>query len=408
MVAGQLDADTVGRVRSVDAFRGVVMALLLSGTYTLFREGFGIGRMAEAFHDSFIVNILRTQLSHSSWEGCTVWDLVMPAFIFLVGVAIPFSHARRVRLGGQPSDMAMHAAFRASVFALLGAVGFIIIGNLAMGRWPQHINPDFSNVLPQIGLGYMFAYLTVGKGPLIQILMATSVLAGDWLAFALYPIQSGSIYPVGLNVPPEGPGLSGFFAHWSRDANLAADFDRWFLNLLPRTDAYVANSTGMQTLNFIPTISTMVFGVLVGELLGKTISKQAKLTRMIVGSLLGIGMGFALSQTICPLVKSLWTPSWVLYSTGWVLLAFAGIYWIVEIKGRTGWTFPFVVLGTNSLLAYIIANVFDRWIIRGWEIVLGKDIFVHDLGGVLQATVAILSIWSICFVLYARGVTIRV
>ena len=122
------------RLASLDAFRGVVMFVMLSGTYGGFNQGFGLADIAARFPDSWAWRSLGDQFSHVRWNGCTLWDLVMPGFIFAVGVALPFSHARRQAQGQSAGAIALHVAYRSLALVLLGAVGFLFLGCLPGGR----------------------------------------------------------------------------------------------------------------------------------------------------------------------------------------------------------------------------------------------------------------------------------
>jgi heparan-alpha-glucosaminide N-acetyltransferase len=122
-----------------------------------------------------------------------------------------------------------------------------------------------------------------------------------------------------VGVPEDWPHLTGFAAHWDKNFNFAARFDQWFLNLFPREEAFVFNRGGYQTLNFIPSIATMIFGLLAGQMMRDNSSMWNKVRWLLVFGLMGLLAGLVLEQTgICPIVKRIWTPSWTLFSAGWV------------------------------------------------------------------------------------------
>src|SRR5207302_1970892 len=117
-------------------------------------------------------------------------------------------------------------------------------------------------------------------------------------------------------------GLHGFAAHWDKNTNIAAAFYVWFLNLLPRASRYRGNPGGYLTLSFIPTLATMLLGLLAGNLL-RDVRHSAghKILILIAAGLIGLGAGWLLDYTgVCPNVKRIWTPSWVLFSGGWCFL----------------------------------------------------------------------------------------
>src|SRR5262249_10119712 len=137
----------------------------------------------------------------------------------------------------------------------------------------------FTNVLAQIGLGYTFVFLLLGRRPLVQFLVAVAILVGYWLLFAVYPLpgQDFDYHAVGITTPWNF--MPGFAAHWEKTPNVAAAFDRWFLNLFPHPagQPFRFNDGGYTTLNFIPSMATMIAGVLAGELLRSRRSAGSKL-----------------------------------------------------------------------------------------------------------------------------------
>ena len=181
--------------------------------------------------------------------------------MFLVGVSMPLSYSRRRARGDSWLRLFGHALFRSLILVALAVF-------LASNGSTQ-TNYSFTNVLGQIGLGYTFVFLVLGRPPSVQLAVAVLILFADWLLFALYPLP-GPEFPYGLYGANETQLLmNGFFAHWNKNTNVAAAFDRWFLNLFPHpsNDPFRFNPGGYATLNFIPSIATMIFGVLAGELL---------------------------------------------------------------------------------------------------------------------------------------------
>src|SRR5207247_7890782 len=104
------------------------------------------------------------------------------------------------------------------------------------------------------------------------------------------------------------------------------------------------------TLNFIPSLATMIFGLLAGEVLRSERSGTEKLRTLLVYGVGGLVVGAALHLLgICPLVKRIWTPSWAIYSSGWAVRILPGLYYVVDLRGYRGWTLPFLVVGVNSI-----------------------------------------------------------
>src|SRR5207302_7358531 len=133
-----------GRLSSLDAYRGFVMLAMATG-------GLGVAVVAQDFPDSQLWQALDRQLEHAAWQGCSFWDLIQPSFMFIVGVAMPFSYASRRAQGQSWSRLFIHAVQRSVVLVLLG----IILSS----AWGRQTNFTFVNVLTQIGLGYTFVFL---------------------------------------------------------------------------------------------------------------------------------------------------------------------------------------------------------------------------------------------------------
>jgi predicted acyltransferase len=168
-----------------------------------------------------------------------------------------------------------------------------------------------------------------------------------------------------LNLPADWHRLTGFASHWEKHNNLGARVDQWFVNLFPRPDGkrFEYNEGGYVTLNFVPSIATMVFGLLAGELIRSRRATPGRTVATLVGTgLLALAIGWTLNVTgICPVVKRLWTPSWAIFSTGWALLMLAAFYYALDVarwRGRLRpWAMPLVVVGMNSIAAYCISMV---------------------------------------------------
>jgi heparan-alpha-glucosaminide N-acetyltransferase len=267
-------------------------------------------------------------------------------------------------------------------------------------------------VLAQIGLGYPIVFLLAFTKPRMQWLAAFGVLLAYWLAFALYPLPPAGFDWQSFGVPPDWPHLTGFAAHWEKNANFAAAFDRWFLNLFPHERPFAFSSGGYQTLNFVPAIATMVFGMLAGELLRSHRPITGKLKRLVLFGLAGILLGQGVSLTgLCPIVKRIWTPAWALYSAGWVVLLLAGFVAIIEWRGRKRWAFPFVVVGLNPITLYCMWQLMGPFVRDNIQRHLGRHVF-ESLGVVcapiLERVAVLLVFWLILLWMYRRKIFLRI
>ncbi len=387
------DVTAAKRLSSLDAYRGFVMLAMVSG-------GLGFGAVARKLPDSTLWQFLAHQVSHVEWLGCTFWDLIQPSFIFMVGVAMPFSHASRLARGQSRTRLHLHAVFRAIV---LVSLGIFLRSN---GR--QFTNFTFEDVVTQIGLGYLVVHFLVGHGIKVQALALGIILGGYWLAFLLYPLPAAGFDYAAVGVGSDWKHLEGFFAHWDKNSNLAAAFDQWFLNLFPRPQEFVYNGGGYQTLSFVPSMATMIFGLLSGELLRGARLPGAKAARLLVGGAACLLLGEILGHTVCPVVKRIWTPSWAVYSTGWTLLLLAAFYVVIEIWGWRRWAFPFVVVGMNSIAMYCMAQLSKGWVIKTMKTHFGPDTFSGLYGPIVQSVAALLALWLVCLWLYRRRIFLRI
>ncbi|NOX54747.1 MAG: hypothetical protein GXP27_09970 [Planctomycetes bacterium] len=182
----------------------------------------------------------------------------MPAFLLMVGVAMPYSYAKRRRQGHSFGRRLRHTAVRSAVLIWLGV--------LIHSQHSRQLVSLFTNVLPVISLGYLLVFLALEGGVRVQIVSLAVMLVRYWVLFVAYPAP-GPGYDFAATGSDPGWGLPGLFAHWTKNANAAAAFDRWFLNLFPRPQPFRFRPDGHVVLGFVPAIATMLFGVLTGELL---------------------------------------------------------------------------------------------------------------------------------------------
>jgi len=386
------------RLTSMDAYRGFVMFLMMA-------EVLHVGRVAAAFPNSAFWRFLDFNTSHVEWVGCSLHDMIQPSFSFLVGVALPFSIASRMAKGQSPLAMTAHAFWRALMLVLLGV--FL----RSVGR-PQ-TNWTFEDTLTQIGLGYPFLFLLGFRSPRIQWAALAVILIGYWAAWALHPLPGPDFDYAKVAVPPDWQHhATGFAAHWNKNSNLGAAFDQWFLNLFPRAKPFVANGGGYLTLSFIPTLGTMLLGLIAGGWLRSGLPDKAKLKRLLAASAACLALGTALHLLgVCPLVKRIWTPTWTLFSGGLCFLLLAGFYAVIDARGWKGWAFPLVVIGMNSIAAYCIAHLIDGFVVSSFKTHLATDafkLFGDTFAPMAQGAAVLLVFWLILFWMYRRKIFLRI
>jgi predicted acyltransferase len=389
-------AARAGRNVAVDAFRGFVMFLMMA-------EVLQLARVAAAYPGSWLINVLAYHQTHVDWAGASLHDLIQPSFSMLVGVVLAYSFARRVSEDGLGKAFA-HAAWRSLILVALGV--FL----RSIGR-PQ-TNFTFEDTLSQIGMGYPFLFLLATQSTRRLWIALGLILGGYWLAWALYPVPGAGYDFAAVGVPADWTHhYTGLMAHWNKNANFGHAFDTWFLNLFPRQHPFVANRGGYLTLSFIPTLGTMILGLIAGRQLRES-SPRIPLRWLLVTGAALVAAGVVLHVTgINPVVKRIWTPAWTLFSGGLCYLLLAGFSWVIDAKGYRRWAFPLVVIGLNSIAAYVIAHLWESFIVTAIKTHLGQGVF--DVFGTGPAPfvegVAVLAVyWGTLYWMYNRKLFLRI
>jgi heparan-alpha-glucosaminide N-acetyltransferase len=384
------------RLFSLDAYRGAIMLLMASG-------GLGLARATRDLDPGSPWKWIGPQVEHAEWAGATLWDFIQPAFMFMVGVALPWSLASRTARGERFGALLTHALWRSLVLVLLAV--------FLTSAWSPQTDWVFPNVLAQIGLGYPFLFLLAFTRPRTQWLSAFGILFAYWLAFALHPLPASDFDWKAIGVPDNWSHLAGFAAHWEKGANFAATFDRWFLNLFPRPAPFVFNEGGYQTLNFIPSLATMIFGMQAGRHLRSDLAPGTKVMRLVTLGIAGIALGTAIAAAgLCPIVKRIWTPSWSIFSAGVVAVVLAVFYGIIDWRGFRRWSFPLVVAGMNSIALYCLWQLMGGFIKDNFRRHLGRHVF-ESLGPeyttMLERGTVLVVLWLILLWMYRRGLFLR-
>ncbi len=303
------------RLLSLDAFRGFTMFLLIAEFAGLFHY------LVDPTFDGTIIGFLGVQLDHHSWHGLHFWDLVQPYFMFIVGVAIPFSERNRLKKGSTDKAVLRHALIRSALMLLLGWALYCI--------GPGEIVFRFQNVLAQLAVTYLVAFMLRNKSIKLQFVISIAFIALTELLYRTFWVP-------GFNQP------------FTPDHNFGAFFDMLISGELSRGH--------WVSFNAIPTIAHTMWGVIIGKILLSDKSKKEILKIMIIGGVIGLVVGFGLDP-ITPIIKRIATSSFVFVSGGWTLLTFAFFYWIIDIKGYKKWIQFAVVVGVNPLFIYLFAHV---------------------------------------------------
>ena len=345
------------RYLALDAYRGFIMFMLVSA-------GFGLRALARnrpAF--AWIAG----EFDHRPWEWIAFWDLIQPAFMFMVGVALPFAIAIRRAKGANDGELFRHIAVR--------SLRLILMSQVLMSISSGKLHFQLINVLAQIGLTYFLCYLIMQLEFRWQAVIAAALLMGHWALFVAFP-------------GTEGPFLS-------KTTNIGAVIDKAVFGH--------TNPDDWTNINFITSTVTTLFGVWTGQLLQSRRSNVFKMQTLAVSAIACLVVGF-LIHPWNPIIKRICTSSFTIFSTGWVLLMLLAFYWVVEVKGYTRWTFPFIVIGANSIFIYSVEQVLRSWLNRAVGVFTFRFAFLGDFAPVAQACAVLLVMWSMCYWLYRRKI----
>ena len=389
------------RLTSLDAYRGFVM--LLMGLELL-----ELDEVALHFPNSTFWQTISFHAWHVPWVGCCLHDLIHPSFVFMVGVALAFSMASRASRGQRQPQLWLHAISRSLILILLGV--FVRSLGRSSTFW------TFEDTLTQMGLGYPFLFALGFANQRVRWASIAAILVGYWLFFVLTPLPNPQMDDATLNIPADWTHhAEGFLAHWNLNRNAAWAFDHWFLNLFPRMRPWVGYSGGYNTLNFIPTLANMILGLIAGTWLRQA-SRQPRslwiVKRLLLVGVGGIALGLGLHYlNICPLIKKLWTPSWMLFSGGCSCLFMAAFYYIMDVKYYQRWAFPLIVIGMNSLAMYLLFHTIDEFLAETLEQHFGPKLFLlmgPEFQPMLLGAGVLLVLWLILLWMHRRKLYLRV
>ncbi len=389
----------ISRIASVDVYRGFVMLLMMG-------EVLSFPGVAKALPESSFWNILAFNQSHVEWTWLSLHDMIQPSFTFLVGVVLPYSIASRKNKGATFGNVIAHAIKRSLIL--------IFLGIFLRSMHAKQTYFTFEDTLTQIGLGYTFLVVLSYYSPKVWLAALAIILAGYWLAFALYPLPGATFDYAAAGVAQGWEhNLQGFAAHWNKNTNLAWAFDKWFLNLFPRESVFLNNEGGYSTLSFIPTLGTMILGLFAGKALKDTTTPAAKLKFFVGTGIALILAGVLLHVTgINPIVKRIWTPAWTIFSGGICFLFLAFFYGIIDAADIKKWSFFLMVIGVNSIAAYVIADGGMRSVISdSLHIHLGQtydQLFGPAYSTLVNGLLVLLFIWLILYWMYKKKIFIKI
>jgi predicted acyltransferase len=367
-VAGRRSLATE-RVVSLDALRGFDMLWIIGGTEILM----GLGKVV---HRPFFNKFLE-QFHHVPWQGLHFYDVIWPLFMLIMGAAIPLAIAKRRAKGESDRTLLLHAAWRAIVMFCLGT---ITQGNLLLFDWSK-FRPCFS-VLHGLAAGYLVATIVAVKvKPKWHAAIIAALLLAYWAMVMLIPVPG-----VGAGVlTPQG--------------NLPAYVDHLVLGHL----SYGENTWFLSYLGFG---ASVLLGVLAGQMLMSDFTPQSKMYRLLMAGAVSLALGLIWSVSF-PVIKLMWTSSYVLISGGVSFMAMALFYWIIDVLGYKKWAFGFIVIGINSIAVYVATEIFDFRLVG--------NIFVGNLlpligrwAELVEASAAFAVVWLILYWMYREKEFIRI
>jgi predicted acyltransferase len=369
---------------SLDALRGFDMFWIIGG------EGL-LQSIAALSGSQTFQTLAYRHTEHPEWNGFTFYDLIFPLFMFIAGVAVPFSFASHHARGESSARLHVRIIRRGILLVLLG----LVINGILRFDFTLHFAQDasghrqlvtdfsdvrFGSVLGRIGLGYLFAALiALHTRPRNQFLTAIGILLGYWAAMKFIPVpgfETGSLFP---------------------GENVGDYIDR---HVLPgRLYKAVHDPEGL--FSTIPAIATVLFGVTAGHWLRRIDrSGAAKAGGLAIGGGVSLALAY-LWNTVFPFNKNLWTSSFVLWTTGWSLLLLSVFYLVIDVWKVQGWAFFFVVIGANAITIYVGQHIID---FDG----LAKIAFSDHLHKVLLQNSGLFLKWLFLFFLYRQRIFLRV
>ncbi|MBK5293180.1 MAG: DUF1624 domain-containing protein [Acidobacteriia bacterium] len=295
------------RLASLDAFRGFTISSMI------------LVNNAGSFPEAY------AQLRHSSWHGWTFTDIVFPFFLWIVGVSLTFSFAKRKDEGADRGKLMLHTLRRS---ALIFGLGLLLNGL----PYFQLDTIRIPGVLQRIAVCYLIA---------AAIFLYTSVRGQALFIPGLMLAYTALMHPEG----------------YEKGSNFAAYFDSLFLSGHMYSVTKVWDPEGI--ISTIPAIATTLFGVLTGHLLRSSLSEKEKTAWMLFSGNFLVQAGFVCDR-FQPINKNLWTCSYSLLMAGLALVVFGCFYFLIDVKGHARWSRPFQIYGMNAITVYVLAGVLDR------------------------------------------------
>ncbi len=368
------------RLESLDALRGFDMLWIIGG-------GNLVHALAHASNSSFL-NVLSNQLNHVPWEGFHFEDLIMPLFLFLAGMSIPFSVGKRLTMGESKKRIYLHAFKR---WVVLFILGLIYEGNLLAFDLDNLF--IIGSVLGAIGIGYFFSTIIYTQLNLKnQIFLTTGLLLSYWTILTFIPVSGQQ---AGVLLPQSNIVESVEHAVFGRFVKTGVAY-MWFLD----------------TAGFVSTVMTGVFAstIIRGNIRFPFIkSSNGEIHKTLIIAFSGSLSLFAslVLNIWFPAIKNIWNPTFVLLTSGLSFLMVALFYFVIDVKGYKKWAFWLKVIGMNSITVYLGVHFFsfDR---LADTLVFGFEQFLGAYYPVIQSITELTIIYFILYWMYRKGTFIKI
>lgn len=361
------------RLFSLDALRGFDMFWIMGAE--------GIFHRLATVTGSPAMEVISFQLTHPDWHGFRFYDLIFPLFLFMAGVATPYSIGKELEKGKSKRQLMFRVVRRGLTLALLG-----IILNNGLEIMPLS-EIRLPSVLGRIGLAYIFAniiYLyTSLRG---QIIWFCSLLVGYWL---LLLFNSAPGFPIG-------------------DLTMQGNFASYIDRLIIPGKLYLGIHDPEGLVSTIPAISTGLLGIFAGNLLkNSALSMPRKALHLLIGGVIFLALA-QVWNLVFPFNKNLWTSSFVLHTGGLSLILLASFYYIIDVLGYKKWAFFFSIIGINSILIYM-SGTFINWSYTNNALFQWLGQLVGDpFNIVVMAICYVMVKWAFLYFLYKKKVFLRV
>lgn len=360
----------MGRLTSIDALRGFDMFWIVGGEWIF--QGLVRGCQWDW------LTRLAPQMRHVPWEGFVFMDLIMPLFLFVAGVSMPFSYAKRLAAGDSKGRIYLHIAKRTIILFILGMVaqGNLLAFDLTKLKL-------FSNTLQAIATGSLIASVIVlDLRVRLQIATTAVLLLGYWALLSWVP------------VPDHGAGVL------TAEGNLAIWLDHRILGRFQDGTSYT------WILSSMTFACTVMMGALAGQLLRSGTRPAAKVLWLLAAGSGCIVAGLGWDQWF-PIIKHIWTSSFVLYSGGISLVLLGLFYLLIDVCGWRRWAFGFTVIGMNAIAVYMARQLYDFRAL-GDVFVKGLVRHVGPWDVLLRAVVGFALAWLVLLWMYRKKSFVKI